>query len=329
MATIVDSMVNYASALSPSALCQIFYVTAAAGVLAVAVTPESAQRLLTQYGARSSSPASKKPNDQAKEPKEPKEHSQSATQSLSIRFISLITSVGNVPHSWFIHFYIVSLSCSIFWAMQYVYHGRILDYIARNEARRSSSSAMTNGQVVIVWSLMCMQGGRRLYECLTVLRPSSSKMWIAHWLLGNAFYLCTSIAIWIEGSKSIQQGDRRLLEAETPPFRALAGVPLFLAAWVMQYRCHQYLSGLTKYSLPDDGLFRFIVCPHYTCECLLYLSLAVIGAPEHEMCNKSLLCVVLFVSTNLGITAHGTKRWYQEKFGNEVQARWKMIPGVF
>lgn len=100
-------------------------------------------------------------------------------------------------------------------------------------------------------------------------------------------------------------------------------------AWLMQYQCHRYLAGLKKYSLPEDGLFRYLVCPHYTCECLLYLSLAIVAAPEGQWCNQTLACAVLFISTNLGVTANGTKVWYGERFGSQVQGKWKMIPVVF
>src|SRR3954468_8722038 len=92
--------------------------------------------------------------------------------------------------------------------------------------------------------------------------------------------------------------------------KTVAGLPLFVLASVVQHRCHAYLAGLKKYSLPQGGLFRHIVCPHYTCECILYLSLAVVAAPRGQLCNQTLLWAHIFVLINLGVTAHGTKRWY-------------------
>lgn len=107
-------------------------------------------------------------------------------------------------------------------------------------------------------------------------------------------------------------------------------LPLFLFSSVMQHRCHQHLASLKKYSSPNLGMFRHIVCPHYTCECLIYLSLAVATAPEGFWCNRSLLSVLLFVAVNLGVTAHGTRTWYAEKFGEEqVHRKWTMIPLIF
>ncbi|KAL7626281.1 hypothetical protein AAE478_003051 [Parahypoxylon ruwenzoriense] len=308
----------YAASLSPAAYCQLFYVLAAAAVLAIAATPSSVQRLLTQYGARNSTPGRSVGTGGSR-----------GDSGLLVNIITWATSVGKVPHSWFIHFYILSLSCSTFWAVQFLRHGAVLDFIIRKQTANEPTS-MTTNQVVLVWLLMSLQGARRLYEYVVLVRPSSSKMWIIHWLLGNAFYFCTSISIWIEGSESIQSSDPWSFHVKTPSVKIIFGVAMFLASWYMQYRCHSYLSRLKKYSLPVDGLFAYLMCPHYTCECVLYLSLAIIAAPMNRLYNRTLICALLFVATNLGVTANGTKKWYSEKFGSEkVQGKWRMIPGVF
>ena len=77
-------------------------------------------------------------------------------------------------------------------------------------------------------------------------------------------------------------------------------------------------------------MFRYVVCAHYTCECLLYLSLAMVAAPERQVFNRTLLCAGLFVSVNLGVTADRTRWWYIEKFGPEkVTGRWRMLPLLY
>lgn len=112
--------------------------------------------------------------------------------------------------------------------------------------------------------------------------------------------------------------------------KAAAALPPFIFGWVMQHRCHKHLMGLKKYSLPDAGLFRHLVCPHYTCECLIYLSLVVAAAPEGHWCNKTMLSVLVFVVVNLGVTAYGTRGWYVEKFGPErLVGKWIMIPWLY
>ncbi|KAI1861608.1 hypothetical protein JX265_009575 [Neoarthrinium moseri] len=302
--------------LEPARLCQAFFVLGAAAVLAVAATPASARGLLTQYGARDSA-GSKDDGNEGSEP------------DSFTRFIGWITSMGKVPHSWFVHFYILSVSSSVFWAAQYLCRGSIMEGMARYQTARGSTS-MTVNQVILVWFLMAMQGTRRLYECLFVMRASSSGMWIVHWALGCAYYLCIGISVWIEGSACILESDRWSLHPSLPSANTIIGVPLFLYAWLMQYVCHRHLSELKKYSLPETGLFRYLVCPHYTCECLLYLSLAIIAAPPGQVYNRTLLCGVLFVAINLGVTADGTKKWYASKFGEvKVRGKWKMVPFVY
>ncbi|KAI0550131.1 hypothetical protein F4679DRAFT_220782 [Xylaria curta] len=312
------AVINEIMDLSPAHFCQLFYMLSAAAVLAVAAVPDTAQQLLTQYGARSSrnTPTST-----------PSEGRKERDLGPLFRLISCLTSVGQIPHSWFIHFYILSLSCTVFWAVQFVVNGTVLEVIIKNQLARCTSS-MTMSQVFLVWFLMGLQGARRLYEYLAVLRPSSSSMWIIHWLLGNGFYLCTSVSIWIEGSAAIQCSGQGCSGIEFPPSKSVIASLVFLIAYFMQYRCHRYLAGLKKYSLPNEGLFRYLVCPHYTCECLLYLSMAVLAAPEGQLYNRTLVCACMFVSVNLGVTANGTKRWYDDKFG-KIQGKWKMIPIVF
>lgn len=124
--------------------------------------------------------------------------------------------------------------------------------------------------------------------------------------------------------------DRTSFRPETPSIKIIVGTPVFLFAWSTQHKCHRYLASLKKYSLPEGGLFQFLVCPHYFCECLLYFSLAVVGAPEGQLFNRTLVCAVIFIAVNLGVTANGTREWYIEKFGREkVEGRWRMIPFVF
>lgn len=194
------SAYDFVSSLSPAQICQLFYVLSAAAVLAVAAMPDRAQQLLTQYGARSSTatipPASSLGH------KDAGQDLQGTNAGYIFHFVSCLTSAGKVPHAWFIHFYILSLSCTVFWAIQFITHGTLLELIVENQCSKRTSS-MTLSQVVLVWFLMGLQGARRLYEYLAVLRPSSSRMWIIHWLLGNAFYLCTSVSIWVEGSSKL------------------------------------------------------------------------------------------------------------------------------
>ena len=111
-----------------------------------------------------------------------------------------------VPHSWFTHFYVVSVASSIFWAVQILLQGRALDMVLVWQQDASvekeggpSGMGMTLDQITVMWVLMAMQGVRRLYESIAITKPSQSKMSLLHWVLGVGFYAAMGIAIWVEG----------------------------------------------------------------------------------------------------------------------------------
>lgn len=87
---------------------------------------------------------------------------------------------------------------------------------------------------------------------------------------------------------------------------------------------------MKKYSLPEHPIFHQLICPHYFAECLIYLSLAIVSAPAGDLVNRTNFCAFVFVAVNLGVTADGTKKWYEGKFGKQaVAGSWRMIPYVY
>ncbi|EKG17361.1 3-oxo-5-alpha-steroid 4-dehydrogenase [Macrophomina phaseolina MS6] len=156
-------------------------------------------------------------------------------------------------------------------------------------------------------------------------------MWVTHWLLGLLFYAAMSIAVWVEGAPSLQSSaERQGTVQPSLDLQLVAGAALFLWASKQQHDAHVYLFGLKKYTLPTQGFFQHIVCAHYTFECAIYLALSILAAPEGEWVNKTVLCAVVFVGVNLGVTAAGTKEWYGTKFGREtVERRARMVPFVW
>ncbi|KAK0722384.1 hypothetical protein B0T26DRAFT_640833 [Lasiosphaeria miniovina] len=312
------------AAVQPSQWCQAFFLGAAGGVAVVVAAPVEARTLLMDYGARK---AHNNKQQQQREGQHQQGQQQAGTPASQTspsrdRLLSLVAAVsswGQVPHSWFVAFYMASLGCSLFWLVQYLTQGRLLDHIAARQVAAESRPPAALGQVAVAWVIMFLQASRRVFEHATIIKPSKSTIWFVHWVLGLCFYLCISVSIWVDGSNNT-----------ATLFKILFATPIFLFAWVNQYRCHKYLAGLKKYSLPDEGLFRHLICPHYTCECLVYLSLAVVTAPPGQLCNKTLLCALLFVAINLGATASGTHKWYGEKFGaGAVAGKWNMIPFLF
>ncbi|KAH0443399.1 3-oxo-5-alpha-steroid 4-dehydrogenase [Colletotrichum camelliae] len=332
----MDSLTTAAeavSALSPAQWCQIFFGLSSAAVLATQVIPKAAQHAILDYGARSPGGT----DDQTKGDGPP------ATNMFN-DLVKAFASIGQIPHAWFMHFYVASIAGSAFWAFEYLRDGPFLKLIAARQAQ-SASPAMSLEQTILIWALMALQASRRLYECFFVMKPGSSKMWFVHWLLGLGFYLCMSVSVWVDGSgESLRPYHPQLLLTPSAALRAspewdlgallslqaVIGVAMYLYGWTMQNWCHKHLASLKKYSLPERGLFRYLVCPHYTCECLLYLGLAIAAAPKGQWINRTLLSAFWFIVANLGTTADGTKQWYAQKFGAEkVASKWKMIPLLF
>jgi 3-oxo-5-alpha-steroid 4-dehydrogenase 3 len=209
-----------------------------------------------------------------------------------------------VPHNYFTHFYVLSVACSLFWA----WHLRIWQ-------------AQTQFQVV--WALMLLQGVRRMLESYAYTSSSKSTMWFAHWVLGLVFYLTMNIAIFAEGP-----------DKEPGIWAVSIMAPAILTAHALQHSYHAYLYRLRTenkgYQLPSHPLFPDLLCPHYTCEVAIYALLSILAAPRGRVVSWTLLCGTIFVATNLGVTAIGTKEWYAEKFGQDkVGPRRRMIHGLW
>jgi 3-oxo-5-alpha-steroid 4-dehydrogenase 3 len=72
------------------------------------------------------------------------------------------------------------------------------------------------------------------------------------------------------------------------------------------------------------------LAPHYLAECIEYLALGIAGAPPGQWINKTLACALIFVMVNLGVTAHGSKKWYVQRFGEKsIQGKARMIPFIW
>ncbi|EON63413.1 hypothetical protein W97_02640 [Coniosporium apollinis CBS 100218] len=319
----LDNQMDAAQALRAS------FLFAAAGVLLVYLLPALRGRFLA-YGSRASSnsPDSKKSDERT--PRAPQ------SQTLVSRFLDHL-AIYRVPHSWFIHFYILSVVSSLFWAHQILNNGYFFNLVASFVHQRRTS--MTANQVLLTWTLMLAQGMRRLYESVAFSKPSKSQMWIPHWLLGLLFYMMMNIAVWVEGVPTLLNHKPRALH--DLPFlsilplslRTSLAVPIFLLASGIQHAAHHHLFTLPSspnYVLPTHLVFKHVLCPHYTAECVIYLCLSVIAAPVGQPVNWTVFCGLVFVAVNLGVTSVGTREWYVARFGKERAGERKgMVPGLF
>ncbi|KAK5125347.1 hypothetical protein LTR85_000456 [Meristemomyces frigidus] len=298
-------------------ILRLAYLGAATLVLVVYLVPLLRDRLLA-YGPRTASSTTLS----AEREKAGREQPDSTPYIILLDRLAEIT----VPHSWFTSFYAVSVACSV-----------VLQWTAKRDV------SMTFRQVIVAWTMMTIQGSRRLYECLAFSKPSSSRMWFGHWLLGILFYAGMSVAVWVEGIPTLQNHSFSIndFSIAAPNFRSFVSILIFILASGFQYDCHAYLASLkppssqsksskseeTDYKLPEHPAFSGLIAPHYTAECLIYVSLALFAASQDAWLNWTLVSAMVFVVVNLGVTADGTKTWYEAKFGKKAVGRQaRMIP---
>ncbi|KAK2593148.1 3-oxo-5-alpha-steroid 4-dehydrogenase [Conoideocrella luteorostrata] len=313
----MDALVALVSGTPPSAFCQTFFLISAAAVLSLNLLPKDARGTVMDYGARRPDAAQKS-------------DANGRQQTSLASILDQVTSYGQIPHSWFWHFYCLSTTLSAFWAWQYLEQGSVIASMVERQASMSQGPSVELGRVALAWAMMASQGSRRLFECFFVSKPGKTPMWFVHWALALLFYTAMSVAIWVEGCGAIRESWQSPRTAMLLTPGVLLTLAVFIATWLKQNECHRYLASLKKYTLPNEGMFKYIICPHYTCECVLYLAISFMAAPPGSIFNKTLLCGLAFVVVNLGATAFGTKQWYAEKFGIEgVVGKWRMIPGIF
>lgn len=169
-----------------------YYIVAAVAILVASAIPALNSRFLA-YGSRSQPSPSLKKSSQSSSSTEKKAIRQS---SVTEQFLDHLATY-QVPHGYFIHFYVLSVSSSIFWAWQFMSNGFLFTFLVETAPKNGSDPSQT----ALSWLLMLFQGMRRLYECFAFRTQSKSEIWILQYLFGASFYLITGISCWIEGAR--------------------------------------------------------------------------------------------------------------------------------
>lgn len=179
-----NSFLTMKYSIDVTLLCKGFFTLGSVVAIGGVLVPSFRTKIMN-YGTRATN-TDTKPEEPVKQPKS--------------NLASLLDFVASfqVPHTWFTHFYVVSLISSIFWGVQILTHGRVISFITSHH-QVQGTSGMTINQVFLAWGFMALQGARRLYESIILAKPSQSKMWIGHWLIGIAYYVFIGISVWIEG----------------------------------------------------------------------------------------------------------------------------------
>jgi 3-oxo-5-alpha-steroid 4-dehydrogenase 3 / polyprenol reductase len=170
--------------MDPAQLCRAFFIFITVGGIGLTAVP--ALRQLVSYGPRSV-PTSDTPDPSTE------------VKSKNVTALDKLAKL-QVPHTWFTHFYMVSVASSVFWGYQLATDGVIFRLLASRYAS-DGQRGMTMNQILITWALMTIQGSRRLYECVRLLKPSTAQMPMTSYALGIGFYLAAGVAVWAEGMR--------------------------------------------------------------------------------------------------------------------------------
>lgn len=192
-----------------------------------------------------------------------------------------------VPKYWFTHFYILSFVLSTF------------NVYKKNE--------------LILW-LVQFHSTRRLIESIFITNwGSESRIHLSHYLVGVWFYTVLNLSIIISLNAS---------HNSVPFVFRIIGIIGFVIASIDQFDNHHYLSTLSKYTIPTEGLFQWIASAHYFDEMIIYGSLILIDSRS----SYPLLLSFIWIIVNLGVSSVETWKFYKRQYGVEI--KYCMIPFV-
>lgn len=149
---------------------------------------------------------------------------------------------------------------------------------------------------------------RRLIESIFIMPyDSKSKMHLLHLLMGLSFYIVTTYNFF--------------LQAVFPTSNLWATG--FIILNILQLISHAELGKLRKnwhehVPIPRRGIFKYLLCPHYLFELLLYSLFCL------PFSSTSMRLNFLFVATNLFSSSHDTIQWHRKNFGKDD--RYAIIP---
>ncbi|KAJ3059562.1 Steroid 5 alpha-reductase 3 [Podochytrium sp. JEL0797] len=232
-----------------------------------------------------------------------------------------------LPKHYFTHFYILGSAVCL------ALYPAVFPYI-QPKAVVPTSIAML---------MMTSQVLRRLYECVFVLRQSSTaRIHVFHYINGVLFYVLTPIAMIMDNFDPESNGDPEVyftaLGSEKLLWRHVFALLCFAVASIEQTMTHSQLASLrsssgcttiekeesvkTVYKLPTQGYFKLVSAPHYFFEVCIYACFVMV----YGFTNLTTWLVVVCVAVELGIAAHDNREWYVKEFGKDkLPKNWKRI----
>ncbi|CAM9363317.1 unnamed protein product [Chrysoparadoxa australica] len=190
-----------------------------------------------------------------------------------------------------------------------------------------------------------------MFECMWVHKFNDSRMHVAGYFAGLTHYHMLPLTVWVcaqsqdgyaaASAQDKNQGSSRDLSSI---FHILishvAGLCVFLVGSFQQNLAHRHLADLRlkaeqkpeqgektsdTYHLPHSGWFKWVSCPHYLCELLIYASYIIITRAQ----SPGLCLVAVWVFCNQCVTAHQCHAWYHSCFPSYPKQRKRIIPWLY
>lgn len=214
-----------------------------------------------------------------------------------------------VPKSYFRHMYLL---------------GSLLAIVVLLQCLLDSNISYQKSLCLLLWML---HNFRRLWETFFLTIFGSSTMHLGGYIAGIIHYSFVPLTIYW-GDPFVQASS---FDAILECFAILIFV---IASWI-QYESHRVLYDLKRgkassnshfvYEVPIVSYFRFVCCPHYSAEILIYVSFLML---LHF--NASAFLMLVWVTTNLSIVANQQYCWYLKHDGPKIPRNWRrLIPLIW
>ncbi|EGX51619.1 hypothetical protein AOL_s00054g318 [Orbilia oligospora ATCC 24927] len=242
-----------------TSVVQFFYFNAILITITLNVFPPFARKLYT-YGKNASDT---KPTKAATKDVDKKPRTTTEPKSPLDVLLDLVGKL-QVPHSWFMHFYAFSFAVQLFWLLQVIFHGRILQLVLDNlPGNQPPKDAVVEPQIVpgpdgsqsletILLCIICMtmQSARRLWESIYIQKSGNSKMGILIYIAGITHYTMMGFATWCEGIETLRLNTNIPIShpsdlLKPPRINTLLAIPFFFLGSGLQHDAHVHLASLS------------------------------------------------------------------------------------
>ncbi len=244
----------------------------------------------------------------------------------------------------FVDFYQIGILWTSFLLLMYCHHGMDRNFLHRNLC----------GIIILYLHL-----SRRIFECKYV-HIWNGTMHGAGWLLGILHYLLFPLVFipTINEMNEVKVG-QAMEQFVDKRVQLFIFVLMNLFFQYEQYMHHHILAksrqiymnrncdqkGSMQYTIPFGRWFQYVSCPHYTAEIMIYFTFACIVSITKDknlylsvdanslwlfLLHNREWVLVLWVFTNLTVSAKNSHTWYRSNFGEKFPKKRKaLIPFIW